>query len=146
MDDLRPGDVAVCACGGTGRIAPWGGLLSTAAKLRGATGALMDGLVRDIKDVREMQFPVFHAGIGPLDSRERGQVVAIDVPVECAGVLITPGDIIFGDADGCVIIPKKIEAEVLAAARDKLKAEKHTRQALLASRKLADVFAEFGVL
>jgi regulator of RNase E activity RraA len=146
VDDLRAGDIAVCSCGGTGRIAPWGGLLSTAAKYRGAAGALMDGLVRDIKDIREMQFPVFHAGIGPLDSKGRGEVVAIDVPVECAGVLVQPGDLIFGDADGCVIIPKKIEAEVLAAAYDKLKAENHTREALRAGRKLADVFAEFGVL
>lgn len=90
VNNLRQGDVAVCACGGIGRIVPWGGLLSTAGKLRGATGASMDGMVREIKDMREMQFPVLHAGIGPLDSKGRGQAVAIDVPVECGGVLITP--------------------------------------------------------
>jgi 4-hydroxy-4-methyl-2-oxoglutarate aldolase len=146
VDDLGPDEVAVCACGASGRIAPWGGLLSTAAKARGAAGALMDGLVRDIKDIREMQFPVFHGGIGPLDSKGRGQVVAIDVPVECAGVLINPGDLIFGDADGCVIIPSAIEKDVVAAAHEKLRGENKTRDALLAGRKLADVFAEYGVL
>lgn len=87
----------------------------------------MDGLVREIKDVREMLFPVLHAGIGPLNSKGRGQVVAIGVPVECASVLITPGDIIIGDANGCVIIPKKTEKEVLAAARDQLKAGERAR-------------------
>ncbi len=146
VDSLKRDDVAVCACGGTGRIAPWGGLLSTASKVRGAAGALMDGLVRDIRDIRQLDFPVFAGGIGPLDSKGRGKVIAIDVPVECAGVLINPGDILFGDADGCVAIPKAIEEQVLLVAREKLKGENKTREALLAGRRLGDVFAEFGVL
>ena len=76
----------------------------------------MDGLVRDIREVRAMKFPVFHSGIGPLDSKGRGKVVAIDVPIECAGVRVCSGDLIFGDADGCVIIPRAIEVEVIAVA------------------------------
>lgn len=69
VDDLRPGDVAVFACGGpTDRIAPWGELLSTAARHRGADGCVTDGLVRDVRQIRGMSFPVFHGGIGPLDS------------------------------------------------------------------------------
>lgn len=146
VDSLGPNEVAVCACGGTGRIAPWGGLLSTASKVSGAAGAVMDGLVRDIKDIRQLGFPVFAAGIGPLDSKGRGKVMAIDVPVECGGVRIEPGDILFGDADGCVVIPQAIEQQVLLAAREKLKGENNTREALLAGRRLGDVFAEFGVL
>jgi 4-hydroxy-4-methyl-2-oxoglutarate aldolase len=146
VDSLMPNQVAVCACGGTGRIAPWGGLLSTVSSMRGAAGAVMDGLVRDIRHVRELNFPVFHGGIGPLDSKGRGKVVAIDVPVECAGVLIHPGDILFGDADGVVVIPQAIEAEVIAAAHEKLNGENKTRDALLAGRKLAEVYDEFGVL
>jgi regulator of RNase E activity RraA len=146
IDSLGRNDVAVCACGGTGRIAPWGGLLSTASKVSGAAGAVMDGLVRDIKDIRQLGFPVFAAGIGPLDSKGRGKVIAIDVAVECGGVRIEPGDILFGDADGCVVIPRAIEGQVLLAAREKLKGENNTREALLAGRKLGDVFAEFGVL
>ncbi|WP_210258546.1 RraA family protein [Devosia sp. 919] len=146
VDSLGADEVAVCACGATGRIAPWGGLLSTASKVRGAAGAVMDGLVRDIRHVRELEFPLFHAGIGPLDSKGRGEVIAIDVPVECAGVRINPGDILFGDADGVVVIPKAIEAEVVALAYEKLKGENKTRDALLAGRRLADVYDEFGVL
>jgi regulator of RNase E activity RraA len=146
IDSLEPDQVAVCACGASGRIAPWGGLLSTAARARGASGAVMDGLVRDIRDVRSLKFPVFHGGVGPLDSKGRAKVIAIDVPVECAGVLINPGDILFGDADGCVVIPQSVEADVVARAREKLLSENNTRKALLAGRRLADVYAEFGVL
>ncbi|RUT31466.1 RraA family protein [Arsenicitalea aurantiaca] len=146
VDSLGKDDVAVCACGGTGRIAPWGGLLSTASQLNGAAGALMDGLVRDVRDIRELKFPVFAGGIGPLDSKGRGQVIAIDVPVECAGVLIRPGDILFGDVDGLIVIPQAIEAEVAAAAHEKLKGEHDTRSALMAGRKLADVYKEYGIL
>jgi len=146
VDSLRANEIAVSACGATGRIAPWGGLLSTAAQMRGAAGAVMDGLVRDIRHVRDLGFPVFAGGIGPLDSRGRGKVIEIDVPIECGGVRICPGDIIFGDADGCVVIPREIEAEVVAAARIKLSGENKTQEALLAGRSLTDVYAEFGIL
>jgi regulator of RNase E activity RraA len=146
VDSLRPLDVAVCSCGATGRIAPWGGLLSTAAKVRGASGTVTDGLVRDIRDIRELGFPVFHGGIGPLDSNGRAKVIATDVRVQCGGVNISPGDIIFGDADGCVVIPQDIVPSVLETARQKLQGEKGTRRALLEGRRLADVFEQFGVL
>lgn len=146
VDDLKPGDVVIAACGKSGRIAPWGGLLSTAATLRGAAGAVMDGYVRDIRHVRELKLPVYSGGIAPLDSNGRGKVVETDVPVECAGVLVHPGDIIFGDADGCIVIPKALVMGVLEAGRKKLMAEKNTLNALKAGKKLVDVYNEFGVL
>lgn len=146
VDSLGPGDVAVAACGKTGRIAPWGGLLSTAATMRGAAGAVMDGLVRDIRHVRELQFPVFAGGIAPLDSSGRGKVIEIDVPVEVGSVPVRPNDIIFGDADGCIVIPAELEAAVLAAGRKKLAAENKSAQALLDGRLLKEVYDEFGVL
>ena len=146
IDSLAPGDLPVLACGKTGRIGPWGGLLSTASMVRGAAGAVMDGLVRDIREIRAMKFPVFHAGIGPLDSKGRGILAQIDVPIECGGVKVAPGDLVFGDADGCVVIPQAIEAEVIAAARERIKGERGTMEALRAGRKLGEVFAEFGVL
>ena len=146
VDSLGPGEIAVSACGGTGRIAPWGGLLSTAARMRGSAGAVMDGMVRDIRHVRELSFPVFAGGIAPLDSRGRGKVIEIDIPVECGGVLVRPGDIVFGDADGCAVIPREIEEAVVTAARVKLSGENNSQQALLKGRLLADVYNEFGVL
>lgn len=146
IDDLKPGEVAVLACGGSPRIAPWGELLSTASKARKAAGCVTDGLTRDIRAIRMMKFPVFHGGIGPLDSKGRGQVAAIDVPVELAGVHVEPGDLVFGDADGVVVIPRKIEEKVLAAALEKVSGENRTRDALRKGEKLKDVFERYGIL
>jgi len=146
IDDLRTGEVPVFACGASGRIAPWGELLSTAARARGAAGAVMDGLTRDVRAIRAMNFPVFAAGIGPLDSKGRGKVVAIDVPVEVAGARVEPGDLVFGDADGVVVIPRAAEERVVAAALDKVRGENETREALARGEKLADVFRRHGIL
>jgi 4-hydroxy-4-methyl-2-oxoglutarate aldolase len=146
IDSLRPGEVAVMACAASGRIAPWGELLSTAARERGAVGALMDGYVRDTRAIMAMQFPVFHGGIAPLDSRGRGKLMAIDVPVECAGVRVCPGDLIVGDADGVVVVPRAVEAEVIKAAHTKLSSERSTLSDLKRGLLLRDVYQKYGVL
>jgi regulator of RNase E activity RraA len=146
VDSLKPGDIPVFACSNPARVAPWGELLSTAAQVRGAAGALMDGCTRDVKAIRAMRFPVFHGGIAPLDSKGRGRIMAIDVPIECAGVRVELGDLIFGDADGVVVIPQRVEEEVLKLAFEKVKGENSTLEALRRGEKLADVFARHGIL
>jgi regulator of RNase E activity RraA len=146
VDDLREGDIAVFACGGSSRIAPWGSLLSTAARARGAAGCVTDGFVRDILDIRRMQLPVFHGGIAPLDSKGRGQIQAVDVPVVCGGARVASGDLVFGDADGVVVVPQAIEAEVLRIAFDKLNGERHSLDELRRGNYLRDVYAKYGVL
>jgi regulator of RNase E activity RraA len=119
---------------------------ATAARARGAAGALMDGCTRDVKAIRAMQFPVFHGGIGPLDSKGRGRIMAIDVPIECGGVKVATGDLIMGDADGVVVIPQRSEAEVLRLAFEKVQGEKNTLADLQRGDELADVFARYGIL
>jgi 4-hydroxy-4-methyl-2-oxoglutarate aldolase len=146
IDDLRPGEIAVLGCGAAETIAPWGELLSTACVARGAAGCVTDGLVRDIKAIRKLGFPVFHGGIGPLDSKGRGKVMAIDVPIACGGVHIAPGDLLFGDADGVVCVPQAIEQKAIATALQKVEGEEHTREALARGEKLATVFARYGIL
>jgi 4-hydroxy-4-methyl-2-oxoglutarate aldolase len=146
VDSLQPGEIPVFACTNPLRIAPWGELLSTAAKARGAAGALMDGCTRDVRAIRAMGFPVFHGGIAPLDSKGRGRIMALDVPVECAGVTVSPGDLVVGDADGVVVIPQAIEERVLAIAFDKVKGEHSTLRDLQRGDRLADVFARYGIL
>jgi len=146
VDDLKPDDVAVFGCGGSRRIAPWGELLSTASRARGAAGCVTDGMARDIRAIRVLSFPVFHGGIAPLDSKGRGIVAEIDVPIECAGVAVASGDLVVGDADGVVVVPRAIEDEVLAGAFAKVAAEDRTRGELAAGAKLADVFAKYRVL
>ena len=146
VDDLKPGDVAVFACGGSSRIAPWGSLLSTATRARGAAGCVTDGFVRDVLEIRDMGLPVFHGGIAPLDSKGRGAIQAIDVPVTCSGVLVAPGDLVFGDADGVVVVPQAIEADVLKAAFNKINGEHNSMRELRAGAYLRDVYAKYGIL
>ncbi|MBC9209545.1 RraA family protein [Roseomonas aerophila] len=146
VDSLAPGEIPVFACGHSGRIAPWGELLSTAAQVRGSAGALMDGMVRDISAIREMRYPVFHGGIGPLDSKGRGKIVALDVPLECGGVRVCPGDFVFGDADGVVVVPRAAEAAVAERAEAKLRGEKETLAELRAGVPLRTVFEKYGIL
>ena len=109
-------------------------------------GAVMDGLVRDIRQIRAMKFPVFAGGIGPLDSKGRGKIMAIDVPVEVAGARVAPGDLVFGDADGVVVVPCAVEDRVIAEALAKVTGENATREALARGEKLADVFKRHGIL
>jgi 4-hydroxy-4-methyl-2-oxoglutarate aldolase len=147
VDDLKPGDVAVFACGGpTDRIAPWGELLTTAARARGAAACVTDGLVRDVRQIRNMRFPVFHGGIGPLDSKGRGRMIEMDRPVMCGGVRVSVGDTVFGDVDGVVVVPRAIADEAFAKARDKVASENRTRDELREGRLLAEVYAKYGVL
>lgn len=147
VDDLKPGEVAVLACGGpTERIAPWGELLTTAARARGAVGCVTDGLVRDVRHIRQASFPVFHGGIGPLDSKGRGKMMAMDCAVVCGGVLVRPGDLVLGDADGVVVIPQDVEEAAVEAALAKITGESHTRDELAKGAKLAEVYARYGVL
>jgi 4-hydroxy-4-methyl-2-oxoglutarate aldolase len=146
IDDLKPGDVPVLGCGTSGRIAPWGELLTTASRARGARGCVTDGLVRDTKAIRALGFPVFHGGIGPLDSKGRGEVCAIDVPIECAGVTVNPGDLVFGDADGVIVVPQPVVKQALTLALEKVEGEDRTREELQRGARLADVFKKYGVL
>ncbi len=147
VDDLKPQDVIVLACNGpTERIAPWGELLSTAAQVRGATGCVTDGLVRDVRQIRDMGFAVFHGGIGPLDTKGRARMVDRDVPVECAGVAIESGDIVFGDIDGVVVVPRAHEHAVIEKAVAKVLGENNTRDALRKGESLSQVFKRFGIL
>lgn len=146
IDSAQPGDVFVMAVGRDPEIVPWGELLSTACRMRGARGLVADGLVRDTRKIIEMKLPVFCTGRRPLDSAGRGFVEAFDVTVEIDGVFISPGDFIVADADGVVVIPHAVERQVLEASWAKVAGENRTRDALLAGRLLLEVYDEFGIL
>jgi regulator of RNase E activity RraA len=146
IDDLRADEVAVFGCGGSTRIAPWGELLTTASRARGAVGCVTDGFVRDIRQIRALRFPVFHGGIAPLDSKGRGMVAEIDVPIQCAGVAVEPGDLVVGDADGVIVIPQAIEQQAVRRAFEKVDSEDRTREELAAGTRLREVFDKYRVL
>lgn len=146
VDSVREGEVVVVSTSYSGHNAPWGELLSTAALARGAKGAVVDGLVRDVKKIEQLKFPVFAVGIKPVDSRGRGLVVDYNVPIQCGEVQVSPGDIIFADYDGVVAIPAAIAARTVELATDKVLREDNSRAELLKGAYLRDVYRKYGVL
>lgn len=146
LDSVLPGEVVIAATGGSLQNAPWGELLSTAAHVRGARGAVIDGLVRDVRKIQELGFPVFARGIKPVDSKGRGAIIDYNVPIECAGARICPGDLIFADYDGVIAVPADILPQVVEIATEKVSKENGSRAELLRGAYLKDVFAKYGVL
>ncbi len=146
LDSILPGEVVVVSTQQSKRNAPWGELLSTAAKARGARGAVVDGLVRDVRKIEELGFPVLAAGIKPVDSMGRGIVTAYNVPVECGEVLVNPGDFVFADFDGVVVVPRANVDEVLQLALNKATRENSSRAELMKGAYLRDVYRKYGVL
>lgn len=146
LDSVLPGEVVVVGTGASVRNAPWGELLSTAAKTRGARGAVVDGLIRDVKKILALEFPVFAAGMKPVDSRGRGVVVDYNVPTECGGVTVSPGDLIVADFDGVIAIPAHAVEEAIERATDKVQRENSTRAELMEGAYLRDVYDKYGVL
>ena len=145
-DALRPGDVSIHSTDYAMRNAPWGDLMSTASKMRGAHGAIIDSNTRDVKNILKLGFPVFTAGIKPLNSMGRGIVVDYDCVIECGGVKVKPGELVVADFDGIVVVPKEGEKEALILAEQKITAEGHTRRELFKGRLLREVYEEYGVL
>lgn len=146
IDSILPGEVVAVSTGESKRNAPWGELLSTAARARGARGAVIDGLVRDVAKIQELGFGVFAAGIKPVDSKGRGIVVDYNVPAMCGGIVVNPGDLIFADFDGVVVIPVAIVSDTIRLATEKISKENHSRAELSRGAYLSHVYAKYGVL
>jgi regulator of RNase E activity RraA len=146
VDGLKPGSVLVAATGRSTRTCLWGELLSTAAVARGAHGAVIDGYTRDMRQIIKMQFPVFSTGMKPVDSSGRSMVMHYGCPINCGDVVVHSGDIVFGDIDGIVVIPRAIEKEVLRRAVEKVEGEDRAREDLKKGAYLKDVYAKYGVL
>lgn len=146
MDSLRPGDAVVHSSDYAGTNAPWGELMSTIAKRNGAVGCVCDSQIRDCVRIIDMGFPVYYTGIRPLDSMGRARVMAYDVPVRCGEVLVHPGELVFADYDGIVVVPRAVEQDVLRLAEEKAHKETASRQELLAGKTLREVYAKYKVL
>jgi regulator of RNase E activity RraA len=145
LDSMQADEVYIAA-GSSPRYALWGELMSTAARARGAAGAVLAGYTRDTNGIVEMNFPVFCYGSYAQDQRGRGQVVDFRVPLEINGITIQPGDIIFGDIDGVLVLPREIEHIVVPEALERVKKEKTARKLLLNGASAETVFCETGVL
>ena len=146
LDSIEPGEVVVCTTQGSLRAAMWGELLSTHTKARGGRGAIIDGLTRDAWGIADIPFPVFVRGYSPADSKGRLDVMAIRVPIECGGVHVEDGDLVVGDVDGCVAVPRGVEQEVVDRALAKVEGENMVRDVLRAGASIRQVFREHGIL
>ena len=145
LDDLKPGEVYI-AGGGAMRCAYWGELLTATARTRGAAGAVLDGFHRDTPQVLTQNWPVFSRGRCAQDSSVRTAVADFRCPIEIGGVWIEPGDLVFGDLDGVVIVPQAVQKEVITMALEKARGEKVVRKAIEAGMTATAAFKKFGIL
>jgi 4-hydroxy-4-methyl-2-oxoglutarate aldolase len=143
VDSLRDGDMLVVS---ESACSFWGELLSTAAKYRGCRGVILDGPTRDSRAILAMNFPVFHVGFHPADSLGRLDVVGHNLPIQCGGVLIHPGDLMLADHDGVVAVPQAAAEETLRLAEEKVSGENLVRKALAEGMTTTEAFANFGIL
>ncbi len=144
LDALKPNDIYI-ASGATSAYAMWGELMTTAAKQRGAVGAILNGYLRDASGIAELDFPVFAWGSYAADQKMRGRALAYNVPILIGGVTVSPGDILFADEDGVVVIPQSIERQVILDALSKARAEKTLRTDLEAGMLAVDAFKKHGI-
>lgn len=145
LDQLQAQEVYVCA-GASPRYALVGELMCTAMRARGAVGAICDGYVRDTARLLAMNFPVYSLGPYAQDQRGRGKVLEYRVPIEIAGVRIQPGEIVLGDIDGVLVVPREAEEEIFARALAKARAENTVREALQAGMSVSEAFTTYGIL
>ena len=146
VDALREDEVLLVQCSAVQPSAFWGGLLTNAAVGRGARGVVVDGYSRDCREILSLNFLVFCRGFSPLDSKGRQEGILHNVPIQLGGVSVKPGDFVYGDIDGIVIVPSKVEDKVITAAWEKVQGESKVREELRAGVSVKDVFAKYGIL
>jgi 4-hydroxy-4-methyl-2-oxoglutarate aldolase len=146
LDDLKKGEVYLCTGGGL-RYALWGELMTTRALQLGAAAAVLDGYARDTKGILRLGFPVFCRGRYSQDQAVRGRVIDYRCPVELSnGVRVEPGDIVFGDSDGVVVVPRQRVTEILQAALEKVMGENKVRSAIEGGMSAVEAFERFGIM
>jgi 4-hydroxy-4-methyl-2-oxoglutarate aldolase len=145
LDDLKAGEVYIANAPSL-RYALWGGLMTTRALHLQAVGAVLDGYVRDADEIEQLGLPVFCRGLYAQDQGPRGKVVDFRCPLEIGGVRIMPGDLVFGDREGVLIIPRAAEAEAVRRALDKVATESQVAHAIRNGMSTEAAFATYGVM
>jgi regulator of RNase E activity RraA len=145
LDELRKNEVYVCT-GASPSYALWGELMSTAARNRGAVGAVVNGWSRDTRGILNLNFPTFSYGRYAQDQRPRGKVVDFRCRIEIYGVEIRPGDILFGDLDGVLVVPREIEDEVIRRAWEKAHGEKTVFEAIKGGMGAQAAWDTYGIM
>ena len=150
LAQAQPGDVVVVACHETKRTAMWGGLMSTLSRKAGITAGVVDGAIRDVDEIRDLDFPVWYRSTVPRPSptavHDRVEPVQVNVPVVIDGQVLEPGDIVVADENGIAVVPAAIAKEVLAGTVRQIDKERLIRDKINSGASLAELLAEFGHL
>lgn len=150
LSRAQPGDVMVLACHEARQTAMWGGLMSTLSQKAGIAAGIVDGAIRDVDEIRDLDFPVWYRGTVPRPSptavHDRTEPVQVNVPVVMDGQIIHPGDIVVADENGISVVPRGLAEEVLEGARLQVSKEKVIREKIRSGASVSDLLAEFGHL
>ena len=139
MSEANVGDVLVFDCKGYTEAGHFGDMMATACKVKGIAGVVIDGSCRDSQDILELGLPVFVRAFNPRGTVKES-LGSVNVPVVCGGVSVKPGDIIFGDCDGVVVVPQEREDDVFAKALKKYDYEIEVREKLLSGMSTMEVY------
>lgn len=145
LDSLKQNDVYICS-GSSYNYALWGGLMSTRAMKLNASGAVVNGFSRDTNEIIRLDFPTFSAGTFAQDQGPRGKVIDYNLPIEFGGIPVEPGDVVYGDRDGVVIVPKNAVEEAFTLALEKARGEKTVQKALENGMSTVEAFETFGIM
>lgn len=145
LDDLKEDEVYICS-GSSPTYALWGGLMSTRAIKLKSAGAVLHGWSRDTNEILNLNFPTFSFGGFAQDQGPRGKVLNYRVPIEIEGVSINPGDIIYGDRDGVLVVPKSAVNKAFTGAIEKARGEQMVKKALEDGMSTVDAFDKFGIM
>lgn len=146
IDQLKPFQIVVAGTGNSTKSGFWGELLTNIAIKNNCNGAVIDTFTRDTKKIIELNYNLFCTGRCPRDSKNRTRVIDFNCKIECGDVLVNPGDLIFGDLDGIVVIPEEYHLEVLNKSYEKVEAENIVRKDILKGISAEDVYDKYGVL
>jgi len=144
------GDVIVVDAAGETETSIWGGLMAGLCKMKGVVGAVVDGAIRDTDEIRDIGFHIFSKAIVPRSTHTpfsgRMEPLEVNVPIQCAGVVVRPGDLIVADEVGVTVVPLDQARDVLQRAREQAEKEEATRARIREGRTVEELLEEFGRL
>jgi 4-hydroxy-4-methyl-2-oxoglutarate aldolase len=135
----KPGDVLILDCHGYTEAGHFGDIMALACQMRGIAGVVIDGSCRDAQDIIKLGLPVFVRGQNPSGTVKKS-LGEVNVPVTCGGVRVNPGDIVLGDCDGVVVVPREVEDQVFAAAKAKFEKEEHIVELLKEGKTTLEIY------
>ncbi|MCX6025000.1 MAG: RraA family protein [Chloroflexi bacterium] len=146
----QSGDVILVDAAGETETSIWGGLMAGLCQQKGVVGAVVDGAIRDTDEIKKLGFPIFSRAIVPRSTHspfsKRMEPIEVNVPIQCGGALVSPGDIVLADEIGIVVVPQSQAQEVLARAQAQAAQEEATRQRIRQGKSVEELLAEFGRL